>query len=631
MEAVSGKEMGIAAERKKQVPLRLREAFRPHERKRLQLKRVVGRALLLLLNSIALHVQANSCLIPTSIDNTPTPIIAGKSGLSLPNAGGNQLSVAAPTMTRITGTIGGSLNASTSALQDNTAETLMPFSPMSFPEIVGAAKIVTSEFISPGSYSSLNLSRTTPIYTFSPGNYYIKWIFYYDNAGITFNLGEGDYYIDNFDSNLGHTKVTLNTNGKVRLFIGTQIALGNEFKLNEGGATDNLQIYLLPKASAYFGSTGKFNGLIYGNSADACNNFAIKTNDCIHFSDGNTITGAILGGGGIHLNNSNSIIFTPAVQQTIASIPIPGCIPGYIPALDHYELSLPSTGVACVSSPVKVTACASATTPCTTRDKTASNTSLTLSTTGGTLAATTLKFDDNGEAATTLSYPAAKDKSTATVTLSGLSRAASVKCCQDSITCTVSASCTETFNTSGFVFSGGSSSIGSALPSVTSGCQQHPTDAIYYLHAIKGSAKNGSCQGEYTKAQSISLGYQCINPSSCPGKTMRVNGNNIKGNASGTTTNTTDLSLNFDANGRAPITFNYYDDVGHRRAQAIPKRLRRRTFLHRRQCRADGVLQLPQLDAVSYGGGFRNTTDNRMRGCDRSPRRHKRDGLYLRL
>ena len=76
---------------------------------------------------------------------------------------------------------------------------------------------------------------------------------------------------------------------------------------------------------------------------------------------------------------------------------------------DHYELSLPATGISCLPTTVTVTACADGSSPCTNPYRDASGHTATLATSAGTLGATTLGFNALGIATTTLSHPAAVD------------------------------------------------------------------------------------------------------------------------------------------------------------------------------------------------------------------------------
>ena len=68
------------------------------------------------------------------------------------------------------------------------------------------------------------------------------------------------------------------------------------------------------------------------------------------------------------------------------------------PVPNHYELSMPTNSVACLSTTVTVTACTDASSPCTNPFTAVSGTTATLATSGGTLGSTTVSFDATGMA-----------------------------------------------------------------------------------------------------------------------------------------------------------------------------------------------------------------------------------------
>lgn len=380
--------------------------------------------------------RAESCLVPTTINGVLTPIIAGQGSLSI-SGSDNTVSTNGTNFTKIKSGTGGSLNASSASIQTSSLG-LQQFSPSTFPG-TGTTNVTktSGQSFPPGSYDTVTLS-TSGSYSFDAGTYYINsLVINSDNTTLT--LGDGDYYIRNFDSGQGNNNVTLNTSGVVRLFIGSSLAVHNAFDFNNSGSTTNLQIYLHPGATAFFHDKGIFNGLIYAPNLTPCTN-SDTLNNCIFFHDNNTIRGAILSSSTVVLHNSNDINFSSTTVSAIANISIAGCA-------DHYELSLPSAGRSCVLSPVKVTACRTATSPCTSVATGVRGTTLTLSSSAGTLGAKTLTFDSTGIATTTLSYPTASDNQTAEVTPSPLN--APILCCKDGNNCTVTSSCNETFSTAG--------------------------------------------------------------------------------------------------------------------------------------------------------------------------------------
>jgi hypothetical protein len=237
-------------------------------------------------------------------------------------------------------------------------------------------------------------------------------------------------------------------------------------------------------------------------------------------------------------------------------------------SVDHYELTVPTSSVACLTSTVTVTACTAAlgSSPCTSKATTISGQTATLSTGAGSLNATTITFDATGTASTTLSFPGAADGATATVTLSGESTAAtSARSCWSGSAMSTSNSCTTTFNTAGFIVANAVGGSAYAVPTQTAGTS---SAANLYLRAVKTNATTQACESALTGATTVNWSAQCNNPTTCStGSLMSLSGatsttagsNPIAGNANGSTASSTAVSMTFDANGNAPFSFNYTD------------------------------------------------------------------------
>ena len=236
---------------------------------------------------------------------------------------------------------------------------------------------------------------------------------------------------------------------------------------------------------------------------------------------------------------------------------------------DHYELSMPTTGITCLPVTVTVTACADTSSPCTNNFSSVSGKTAVLTASAGTLGASPVTFGATGVATTTLSYPAAANNTATSVTLSGeqLAGTNSRKCCPNGTACTVSNSCSTTFNTAGFIFS--NTAATSSSPSGTS--STIPTQVAgtpsgkYYLQAVKTSSTTMACQAALTGMQSVNIGYTCSNPNTCNASSLLditpYNGVSVQ------TTQTvapgsSAVNLYFDGYGNAPFTFNYRD-VGY--------------------------------------------------------------------
>ena len=235
--------------------------------------------------------------------------------------------------------------------------------------------------------------------------------------------------------------------------------------------------------------------------------------------------------------------------------------------VDHYELSLPTNSITCMPSAATVVACADNSSPCTNKYAVVSGQTALLAASGGTLGATTVTFDVTGTANTTLSYPAAADGTAVTVTLSGEQTAANNprKCCPNGVSCVVSNSCSTTFNTTGFIFSGSAGGGNAIIPTQVAGT----TSGTYYLRAIKSNTKattaTQACEAALSGLQSVNFAYECNNPATCfAANLMSVNGGSattIARNNNGSVATYTPVNMTFDVNGNAPFSF-IYSDVG---------------------------------------------------------------------
>lgn len=235
---------------------------------------------------------------------------------------------------------------------------------------------------------------------------------------------------------------------------------------------------------------------------------------------------------------------------------------------DHYELSLDSGSVACEPTSVVVTACADTSNPCSNPSTNLSGAQATLSASAGTLAASPVTFDATGKASTTLSFLNANNNQSVAITLSGETVAASNarRCCPTgAVSCSVSNSCSTTFNTLGFLVTdnaGNTVTIPTQIGGVTS-----PT--TYYLRAVQNNGSKTACANYLFAGNPVSVTWSvvCSNPNFCSAATpMQVTpdgGANfypVAGNTRVGLPATTNVPMTF-TNGYAPFNFRY-DDVG---------------------------------------------------------------------
>ncbi|KPF48222.1 hypothetical protein D621_16280 [beta proteobacterium AAP51] len=238
-------------------------------------------------------------------------------------------------------------------------------------------------------------------------------------------------------------------------------------------------------------------------------------------------------------------------------------------SVNHYQVQLPSTSISCAASTVTVTACADASSPCTSPATTVNGQTATLATSAGTLSSTSLVFNSTGVATATLSHPAAADGSSVSVTLSGESTAASQprRCCPDGASCSAANSCATTFRTAGFIFAATSNGAGTTLPAQTAGT----ASATYFLRAVRTGTTTQACEAALTGAQNVDWGYECLNPGTCAtSNLLQVNGGTattVSRNNSGSSSSRIAVAMTFDSAGSAPFTFTHAD-VGQLRLHA---------------------------------------------------------------
>jgi len=232
-----------------------------------------------------------------------------------------------------------------------------------------------------------------------------------------------------------------------------------------------------------------------------------------------------------------------------------------LPPVDHYEVVLPSTSIACLGSTITVNACANSSSPCTARASGLLGQTATLSTSAAALGSPLLVFDSNGSASTTLSFPTATNGTPVSVSLSNEQSAATGarQCCPDGTACTVSNSCSTTFNTAGFIIAASANGSEATLPAQSAGT----ASATHFLRAVRSGSSTKACEAALTGANTVDWASQCNNPSTCStGNRMTIaataSGSATANPASGVTAYGS-VAMTFDSAGNAPFTFSYAD------------------------------------------------------------------------
>lgn len=202
--------------------------------------------------------------------------------------------------------------------------------------------------------------------------------------------------------------------------------------------------------------------------------------------------------------------------------------------LDHVRLEHSGNGLTCMPSAVTVKACADA--ACSVLYS-AGSTTVTLSPSGWSANPVTF----TGSATVSLAVTAPS-----TVTLGAT---ATAPLAANASRCYVggTATCSHSFADTGFVFS--------AIPTQTAGV---PSGSVS-VRAVKKADGSSACTGLFSGSVSIGMASQCIDPSTCAGKTVRIGATAIAANPASAIAAYTPVTLNFDASATATFTFDYAD------------------------------------------------------------------------
>lgn len=399
--------------------------------------------------------------------------------------------------------------------------------------------------------------------TYSSGNYGTATVAqqgilkFNDNAGVYktggFTTGfrsevwlrAGDYWI-NGNLTLGQETILrrVSPSGSTRIFVNGNVSIG--FRAATSSFSSS-QLLIYATGTIASANEVKLSAFIYGGGN-------------VSFGFQSVINGAVSGNNFTASGNEVTVNYQPSAFTSANFSPF---CSGAAAVVDHYELQISNSGLACLGADVTVRACADSLSPCTVATTISSN--VNLATSAGILDATILTLV-TGTAATKLKNPSATNGSTATVTLSGETTSALNlrKCCTSTSSCVVANSCSITFNTAGLIFSNNATTLGD-IPTEIAGV----TDSLVYLRAIQSNTSTGACTADFTSAQNVLLAYQCRNPTICiAGQTLTLNGSPIQSNAnSAATISYSTVSLNFNSQGTAAIPLNY-SDVGQIRLHA---------------------------------------------------------------
>lgn len=469
-------------------------------------------------------------------------------------------------------TIDGTGNTPTPIGQVDTVDLeYPPLDPLIFPNFSGGSSLDISKNndpndIPPGTYSTIDVAGGQNG-NFLGGTYYIDTLEVgAKGSGTGITLGPGDYFIRDI---IFHSGIYVNTTGggPARLFIEGSIGQSNanQLELNSSGSAGNLQIYLYEGATISLGNgnmgankeTLNFNGTIYGPFPD--NNITLGNN--------NTLQGSILTAGTIDVGTDTVFNYSPEVQAEVTTSL--GCAP-VDAEVHHYRILHPQVLVSCYAASVEVIACADEICSATYDDPvtvTVSSSDADSTWQGGNLDSTTnadvnLLFS-NGSG---LSGLRNTNGGTANLALSNASpTAVDATQCFDS-SGTTATSCDVVFNTAGLIITDtdGVSPLPATFAGIGASADSAGLSLPAALRAVQTNTTTGACEARLTGTHTVNLGMQCLNPGTCQaGQSFTVNNQAIGLNAAGNTTNTSSLSLTFDANGRVATDLQLrYSDVG---------------------------------------------------------------------
>jgi MSHA biogenesis protein MshQ len=227
--------------------------------------------------------------------------------------------------------------------------------------------------------------------------------------------------------------------------------------------------------------------------------------------------------------------------------------------IDHVRLDHTGSGLTCMASSVTVTACE-------TPDSGGSCTPSTLGISGtisAPMASGTLTKAFTIPAGSSSSTVLMADATAETVTFSAGSYSIIPSSSSSKYSCwnstSGSASCSHIFSGAGFVFSDTAGGVGATIPAQVAGIEA----TGLYLRAVQASTTNPAhcTPAIVSSVASVTMGYACNNPTTCQAGNLATITNSTTSTATAIAPGGTSVSLNFDANGSAPITARY-DDVG---------------------------------------------------------------------
>ncbi|MEQ1622018.1 MAG: DUF6701 domain-containing protein [Methylococcales bacterium] len=212
---------------------------------------------------------------------------------------------------------------------------------------------------------------------------------------------------------------------------------------------------------------------------------------------------------------------------------------GGVGTLDHIQIEHDGSGVTCSPEVIVIKACADAT--CSV---------LYAASTTVTLAPSATSYISWGSNPITFTGSTSVNLAVTNSQTITLGTSAITPASLNASRCYVNATqnCSLPFIASGFIFS--------SVPSQTAGV----SSSAISLQAVAGSS-GGTCSGLASGSKNIEMAFQCVDPSTCAGQQVNINGTNIAINPATGVSAYTSVPLTFDSASKASLAL-IYPDVG---------------------------------------------------------------------
>lgn len=208
-----------------------------------------------------------------------------------------------------------------------------------------------------------------------------------------------------------------------------------------------------------------------------------------------------------------------------------------VSTLDHIRILHTGSAVTCEAASVTFRACADAS--CSTRATT--DVSVTASPASGWTGGSTFTIPAGSDITRSLAITTPQSV-TLGVSSASPSAANATRCFAGA-----TETCTLSFADSGFLFS--------TIPTQTAGS----TTSSHTLRAVRKSDNSATCTGLFTGSVNVELASQCVNPTTCAGRQVSINGNAIASNPASAVSTYTPVALTFGSNATASFNLAYPD------------------------------------------------------------------------